>query len=487
MHKQASLRRKLLSWLVPLLLLLIAVDSSLLFKLAIDKLEKELDADLFSSAKDVSQFLSNFGSAPKDIRLLENASHVFLKDEVDQILYSITDSQGHLLSGSKVLQSAKQIELDDSADDKPERNHHYYYNTHIANEDFRVVHALFNINNAQGAQTVTIQIAGTQKWRDILTNTILIGIVVPQLLLALLSFFIIWYGVKKGLAPLDALQDAVSKRSEQDLSPIELPNIPQEVSLVANSVNQLMAKLQHLIAAQNRFVADAAHQLRTPLAGAQAQLELAEQAAEPSAIKALLPRAYQSLDKLLHTINQLLVLARSQPEAAATVNMVKLDLNTLTKKIALEIAPAALKKQIDLGFEPSLVPALILGNIDRLNDMLNNLIDNAIRYTPAGGKITVALDVSEKRVNLTVEDNGRGVSDAEKDKIFDRFHRVLDAGQSASEQTGSGLGLAIVKEIATLHGASISIADSVIDGANLLNMPTQRGLKLTLCFKRVTT
>ena len=126
MKKQASLRRKLLSWLIPLLLLLILVDSTILFKLAIDKLEKELDADLFASAKDVSKFLSNFGSAPKDIRLLENASHVFLKDEVDQILYSITDSQGQLLSGSKVLQSAKQIELDDSVDDKPERNHHYY-------------------------------------------------------------------------------------------------------------------------------------------------------------------------------------------------------------------------------------------------------------------------------------------------------------------------------------------------------------------------
>ena len=491
MKKQASLRRKLLSWLVPLLLLLILVDSSLLFELAIDKLEKEIDVDLFKSAKDVSQFLNNFGSAPKDIRLLENASHVFLKDEVDKILYSISDSQGHLLSGSYALQSATAIDIDDDKDDDDDGDNpspdHYYYDTSIANEDFRVVHAVFNITNLQGAQTITIQIASTQKWRETLSNTILIGMVVPQLLLALLSFFIIWFGVKKGLAPLDALQYALLKRSEQVLSPIDLPNIPQEVSLVANAVNQLMHKLQNLIAAQNRFVADAAHQLRTPLAGAQAQLELAEQAAEPSAVKALLPRAYQSLDKLLHTINQLLVLARSQPEAAATVNMVKLDLNKLTKEIALEIAPAALKKQIDLGFEPSLVPALILGNVDRLNDCLNNLIDNAIRYTQVGGKITVALDVSEKLVNLTVEDNGPGVSDVEKVKIFDRFHRVLDNQQGASEQTGSGLGLAIVKEIASLHGASISIADSVIDGANLPNMPTQRGLKVTLRFKRLTT
>ena len=472
--KQASLRRKLLTWLVPLLLLLILIDSTILYRLAITKLEKELDADLFSSTKNIAQFLTDFGNSPSDILLLENASKIFLKDEVDEIIYSISDSQGRLLSGSKVLLEASRSY---SLNQKLTKANHYYYFTTIAKAEFRVVHAVFDVRNSQGAQTFTIQIAGTQKWRKTLSNTILIGIVVPQLLLALLSFFIIWFGVKKGLAPLDVLQNALLKRSEQDLSPIELPNIPQEVSLVANAVNQLMYKLQNLIAAQNRFVADAAHQLRTPLAGAQAQLELAEQAAEPSAVKALLPRAYQSLDKLLHTINQLLVLARSQPEAAATVNMVRLDLNKLTKEIALEIAPAALKKQIDLGFEPSLVPAMILGNVDRLNDMLNNLIDNAIRYTQTGGKITVALDVSETLVSLIVEDNGPGVSDAEKEKIFDRFHRGLDNRQGTSEQSGSGLGLAIVKEIANLHGATISISDSA----------TPSGLKVMLGFKRLAT
>ena len=476
--KQASLRRKLLSWLAPLLLLLILVDSTILYRLAINKLEKELDADLFSSTKNIAQFLTYFGNSPNDIHLLENASKIFLKDEVDEIIYSISDSQGRLLSGNKALQQAAALL---QASDKQQSADRYFYYTTIGKDEFRVVHAVFNIHNSQGTQTVAIQIAGTQKWRETLADTILVGIVVPQLLLALLSFLIIWFGVQKGLAPLDALQDALLKRSEQDLSPIELPNIPQEVSLVANAVNQLMRKLQNLIAAQNRFVADAAHQLRTPLAGAQAQLELAEQAAEPSAVKALLPRAYQSLDKLLHTINQLLVLARSQPEAAATVNMVKLDLNKLTKEIALEIAPAALKKQIDLGFEPSLVPAMILGNIDRLNDLLNNLIDNAIRYTQTGGKITVALDVSETLVSLIVEDNGPGVSDTEKDKIFDRFHRVLNNDQGASEQSGSGLGLAIVKEIASLHGATISISDGAKDGA------TPSGLKVMLGFKRLAT
>ncbi len=466
MQKKASLRRKLLSWLVPLLLLLILVDTTILYRLAINKLGQELDVDLYRSTKDIAQFLSEFGNSPPDIHLLENASKIFLNDEVDKILYSISDSQGKLLSGSAALQQA-------ASSSEPLTTDHTYYNATIAKEEFRVVRSEFNIRNPQNTEVITIQIASTQKWRRTLSNTILLGLVVPQLLLALLSFFIIWYGVKKGLAPLDALQDEIYQRSEQDLSPIELPNIPQEVSLVTNAVNQLMHKLQTLISAQNRFVADAAHQLRTPLAGAQAQLELAEQETAPAAVKAMLPRAYQSLDKLLHTINQLLTLARSQPEATASFHMVQLNLNTIVKEVALEMAPAALKKHIDLGFEPSLVPALIKGNVERLNDMLINLIDNAIRYTQHGGKVTVALDVSETLVNLIIEDNGPGVSAAEQDKIFDRFHRVV-----GNAQAGSGLGLAIVKEIANLHGASIHISDASTDTET-------KGLKVSLSFHRI--
>jgi two-component system, OmpR family, sensor histidine kinase TctE len=203
MKKQASLRRKLLSWLVPLLLLLILVDSTILYRLAIGKLEKELDADLFISTKNIAQFLTNFGNSPKDIHLLENAGKIFLKDDVDEVLYSISDNQDHLLSGNKVLQQAASLSL---ANEKQAKADHYYYFTMIANESFRVVHAVFDVRNTQGTQTFTIQIASTQKWRKTLSNTILIGLVVPQLLLALLSFFIIWYGVKKGLAPLDALR-----------------------------------------------------------------------------------------------------------------------------------------------------------------------------------------------------------------------------------------------------------------------------------------
>jgi hypothetical protein len=173
MQNKASLRRKLLSWLIPLLLILILVDSTILFRLAINKLEKELDADLYSSTKDIAQFLSDFGNTPTDIRLLENASKIFLNNEVDKVLYSINDSQGRLLSGSAALQHAAAFPINY----KQQHSDHNYYYTTIANEEFRVVHSVFNVSNAQSTQIITIQIASTQKWRKTLSNTILVGIV----------------------------------------------------------------------------------------------------------------------------------------------------------------------------------------------------------------------------------------------------------------------------------------------------------------------
>ncbi len=458
---QPSLRRKLLSWLVPLLLLLILVDSTILFKLSINKLEKELDTDLLSSAKDISRFLADFGNTPTSIHSLDNATKYFLNDEIDKILYSITDQQGQLLSGNMALQRATMTKAISTG--------HYFYYATIANERYRVVHAVFNIHNPQGVQTFTIQIAGTQEWRETLTNTIFIGIVVPQLLLALLSFLIIWFGVKKGLAPLDALQNAVSKRSEKNLSPIDIPNVPEEVYLVANSVNNLMKQLQNLILGQNRFIADAAHQLRTPLAGAQAQLELAELETDPAVLKSILLKVHQSLDRLLHTVNQLLILAKSQPEAASTIQMIPLDLNLISKEVAIEMAPTAIQKKIDLGFEPSTISAMIKGNAERLKELLYNLLDNAIRYTQIGGRVTISINVTDADVELIILDNGPGIGATERDKIFDRFHRIIGTGQD-----GSGLGLAIVKEIAKLHGADITVAD---ESAN-------KGLQVVVSFDR---
>lgn len=459
----ASLRKKILSWLMPLMLLLILVDSTLLNRLAISALEKELDADLHSSSEDITDYLKHSGIDGKDFELLENASRILLNDNVDKILFTVANENGTLLSGDHNLFN---IAKSNTSNSKP----YYYFFTEINHEKFRVIRSTFKVTNSSGPHDINIQVAVTLNRRNALANKILIGIVVPQLLLVLVSFLIISISVKRGLAPLGELQNAVSKRSEKNLSPINLPNIPEEVSLVVNSVNQLMKQLQNLISGQNQFIADAAHQLRTPLAGAQAQLELAELESDPLKLKSILLKVHQSLDRLLHTINQLLVLAKNQPEAVSMIKMEPLDLNVISKEVASEMAPTAIQKNIDLGFEQGVAPAVIQGNAERLKELLYNLLDNAIRYTQNGGRVTLSINVTDEDVELTVMDNGPGINIADRDKIFDRFHRVIGSGQD-----GSGLGLAIVKEIANLHNADILVSDK----------NAERGLQVTVSFNKL--
>lgn len=445
------------------MLLLILVDSTLLNRLAISALEKELDADLHSSSEDITDYLKQSGIDGKDFELLENASRILLNDNVDKILFTVANEYGTLLSGDHNLFN---ITKSNTSKSKP----YYYFFTEINHKKFRVIRSTFKVINSSGPHDINIQVAVTLNRRNALANKILIGIVVPQLLLVLVSFLIISISVKRGLAPLGELQNAVSKRSEKNLSPINLPNIPEEVSLVVNSVNQLMKQLQNLISGQNQFIADAAHQLRTPLAGAQAQLELAELESDPLKLKSILLKVHQSLDRLLHTINQLLVLAKSQPEAVSMIKMEPLDLNVISKEVASEMAPTAIQKNIDLGFEQGVAPAVIQGNAERLKELLYNLLDNAIRYTQNGGRVTLSINVTDEDVELTVMDNGPGINIADRDKIFDRFHRVIGSGQD-----GSGLGLAIVKEIANLHNADIFVSDK----------NAERGLQVTVSFNKL--
>lgn len=462
---QVTLRKKILSWFMPLMLILIIADSTILHRLAVNALGKELDFELYDSVDDISDYLKVSGLDNKKFEVLENASRILLNDDVDKIVYTVTNENGTLLSGNKDLLEKSEHKVS-TTDSKP-----YYFFTKINNEKFRVVRAKFKIGNESNAQNITILVAATLNRRNALADKIFIGIFVPQLILILISFLVISISIKKGLAPLNDLQNEVSKRSEKNLSPIDLPNIPEEIFLVAKSVNNLMQQLQNQISVQNRFIADAAHQLRTPLAGAQAQLELAEMKGHPEILKSVLPKVSQSLNRLLHTVNQLLILAKSEAEAIAMIKMSQIDLNLIARAVASEMATTAIQKNIDLGFESSATPAFIKGNAERLKELLFNLLDNAIRYTQNGGKVTVSIELTETQVKLKVSDNGPGVIELERDRIFERFHRII-----GSDQEGSGLGLAIVKDIADLHGANINMTDEM----------KHEGLEIIVSFSKYT-
>lgn len=459
MKKYSSLRKKLLRLLVPPLLILILIVSSILFRFAIVEQRDAFDNALYDSAYSIYQLLQKSDDSIESLSLPKNEKQFILNDQSDVVFYNVVDTHGNVLNGETdaglMPQSKKQASNPDFRDGS------------VHNLKVRIVSTLVNIQKNGAELPVYIQVAETLNKREALASHVLIDIIVPQLLLVLFTVGIIWFGVERGLQPLFDLQAAVSKRSYLDLSAIDLPDVPTEVMILVNSVNALMRQLESVLTAQNRFIADAAHQLRTPLAGAQAQLELALLESDPEQHKQLLERVSASMERLSHTISQLLSLARNQQDVLHNAVLTPVNLNQIAQEVTTDMVPSAIKKGIDLGFEASESDAMVLGDSKRLKEMLYNLVDNALLYTPNGGKVTVNVRREAGEIVLSVEDNGPGIPKEEREKVFERFHRVMGTGQE-----GSGLGLAIVMEIAQLHQANVEISDE----------PKQKGLNIQVSF-----
>jgi len=214
----------------------------------------------------------------------------------------------------------------------------------------------------------------------------------------------------------------------------------------------LLQRLSKTLAAQQRFVADAAHQLRTPVAGIKTQTELALRQSPPEDVQTILSQLHTATEQTTRLINQLLSLARAEPGTERAFAMEHLDLNQLGREVTTEWVPHALAREIDLGFDGSQASAMIEGDAFLLKEMLNNLLDNAIRYTQDGGQITVRIKPARDKVVLSVEDNGPGIPETDRERVFERFYRVLGTGVE-----GCGLGLAIVREIAQNHAAETTL------------------------------
>ena len=459
MKKHSSLRKKLLVLLVPPLLILILIASSILFRFAIVEQRDAFDNALYDSAYSIYQLIQKSDDSIENLSLPKNEKQFILNDQSDVIFYNVVGTDGKLLNGDSDGGLMPQI--------KEQTSNPNFRDGIVHNLNVRIVSTLVSIQKNGVELPVYIQVAETLNKREALASNVLIDIIVPQLLLVLFTIIIIWFGVERGLQPLFDLQAAVSKRSYLDLSSIEMPDVPTEVMILVNSVNSLMRQLESVLSAQNRFIADAAHQLRTPLAGAQAQLELALLESDPDQHQELLERVSTSMERLSHTITQLLSLARSQQDASHNMVMSRVNLNKIAQEVTTDMVPTAIKKGLDLGFEADTQSTIILGDSKRLKEMLYNLVDNALLYTPAGGKVTVKVQHEAGEIVLSVIDNGPGIPKSEREKVFERFHRVIGTGQE-----GSGLGLAIVMEIAQLHQANVEIADE----------PRKKGLNIQVSF-----
>lgn len=439
-----SLRKKLLLWLLLPLLCLIAIDSSILYRIAMHFQRKAFDHALNDTAYDISQLINESKDSGKRFQLRPEVRKMILSDQYDQMYYSIIDTSGNVIGGDQELKPMPALHQNKSPA--------YFTFGKIGQNLIRVAVISSNVKTEAGSQNVYIQVAETLNKRNRLAEQILIGIIVPQVILLLTAAALLWFGIGRGLMPLWDLHAAVSRRSHRDLSPVQMTDIPDEVRALVDSVNFLMKQLQHALESQNRFIADAAHQLRTPLAGMLAQVELAQHEADPVELQACLTRVASSMERLAHLVNQLLRLAHSQPEAIHNIQFCATDLSRLAQQTTMEMVPAAYQKDIDLGFEGLAGKVMIEGEPQRLKELLFNLIDNAIRYTQHGGKVTVSVTSPDNRARLSVEDNGLGIPPEERDKVFERFHRVI-----GTQQEGSGLGLAIVMEIAQIHHAEVTL------------------------------
>jgi two-component system OmpR family sensor kinase len=271
--------------------------------------------------------------------------------------------------------------------------------------------------------------------------------------------------VGRGLRPLQRVADEVSQRSPAALQPLSQHDIPEEIRPLIASLNGLLERLGGALEAQRGFVADAAHALRTPVTALQLQAQLVERAKSEDARAAAMQQLKQGLQRVTHLVQQLLTLARQDPNAGQRA-LAPVELDRLARDVIAAQSLLAESRKIDLGLEPH-EPAAILGDADALHVLLSNLVDNAIRYTPEGGRVDVSVACEGDCAVLRVEDTGPGIPLEERAHVFDRFYR-LEHG----DVPGSGLGLAIVKDIAERHGAQIEL-----DAGN-----RGRGLQVTVRF-----
>jgi two-component system sensor histidine kinase TctE len=264
------------------------------------------------------------------------------------------------------------------------------------------------------------------------------------------TLVLVWVGIQLGLRPVKRLRDEIADRSPLDLRPIVEHSVPREIAPVVITLNRLFGMLRTSVQSQQQFIANTAHQLRTPITGMQAQLDLlaAEPAAQP--IRHRLLTLQEGIRQLAHSANQLLTLARADPAANVTTRQQPVDLGAIVGEVVAKFFDRALQSDIDLGVDAG--PASIQADPSLLDDLLSNLVDNALKYTPAGGSVTVSAGVHNRRPFLAVEDTGPGIPATEHQRVRQRFYRLPN-----SPGHGSGLGLAIVDEIARLYDATVSI------------------------------
>lgn len=461
-----SLSGQLLLWLMICLFIILTISSVVSYSRAYRFANLAYDRALLREVLGLAEQVDVIDNQVV-IDLPEIARNLLEYDKDDYVNYRISAPDGSIVVGNPDILPPKTPLLS---------GQHVYYDDILDDESVRVVAYALPIINSELKGDLLIQATETRTKRKIMALEIIEEMLIPQILIMLVTALVVFISIKRSFMPLNQLRDALARRSHEDLSMLNTERAPQEVVPLLNEMNDLMLRVRDSVDFQKAFIADASHQLRTPIAALQNQVELALREPVSDSVKHTLQNIALSTKHLSRLVQQLLTLARMEPRSENTGVLEAVNLTRLVQEITAEWVPSALERDIDLGFEAAENDAVtISGNAFMLKEMLSNLIDNAIRYTPVGGEVTVRLSQADHEVTLQIIDNGIGIPHDKRELVFHRFYRVEDgAGE------GCGLGLSIVKEIASAHHAQISIRDGLPHPGDT----DACGTNITIIFKR---
>lgn len=434
-----SLRRHLMNWLFKPLLALLFLSATAGYLAALELANSTYDRVLIERAHLLASRLNIIpeGRTPRPRDLLPDAAPA---EQAGHPRFRLFTASGQAWIGNANLPQPSPANLTLG---EPKLS-----NARLDDRDIRLLSLRFVSHYPKPGTEYVLVMAEFSDERLFLGRSIVANIVVPQFIFVLIAAVAVWFGLKRGIEPLETLRRAVAARRSDDFRPLDTAMAPDEVRPLILEINALIERLETVLDSQHRFIANAAHQLRTPFAGLRAQAELARREATSPTLRASLEYICESTARCSRLVNQLLSLARNVP-LPGDARMDWIDLNAIAEDSVREWVNAALPKDIDLGFEGPGHPLMMRGDEAALRDLISNLLDNAIRYTPSGGRVTLRAGPGTE---LAVEDSGSGIPEEERERIFDRFYRGTDTGQ-----IGSGLGLAIVKEVVQRHHGTLRV------------------------------
>ncbi|WP_369065481.1 sensor histidine kinase [Burkholderia gladioli] len=445
--RRLNLRMQVALWLLAPLLGLLALDSWLTYQRAMSAAHHAFDRTLASSLKSIREGVRlDQGEVIVDLPYL--ALEMFESNDGGKIYYQIREDGGRNVTGYPDLPQPEAT---------AEPFQPVFYDAPYRGEQLRMAALRLPVHDVPTAQTrlVRVLVGETIEARQALAREILTGSLKQEALLIVLALGIVWFGVSRGLRPLSRLSAAVAARAEDDPAPLPADGLPREIAPLVESINQYIARIQRMQVARRRFFADAAHQLKTPLAAVQAGVELAQRPAEAARASGHLRRAGLAVRQAAKLVQQLLSLSRLESDGGAALERRRVALHRLARSSTLDWSPVARAHGIDLGFEHE-ADVEVVARADLLADLIGNLVDNAIRYAGDGAVITVRIGQEGGQARLDVIDDGPGIASQEREAVFERFYR-----SSATESVeGSGLGLSIVREIVRVHEGEIALGDA---------------------------